>query len=491
MIFSKLTSTPTLRLASQGLAFRLSKRVGNSVRHSSQLASLAESDVVEPTESAPLRAKTSSRVVSDESDSVSGNWFIIEQILMGSLSIHRIETAVNDPVRSIELRRAAMQALNTPVPSTLPVHGSSFDHATFFQSVSGANCESVIGFMPIPVGIVGPLILDGKPIQIPMATTEGALIASANRGARALSMSGGITSVVTRDAMSRAPVVKASSILQAAEIKRWVESDEGLEEMQQIFNTTSRFGRLLKATAAIAGRNVFIRFSCSTGDAMGMNMVTKGINTVIENVVSRFENVEMVTLSGNMCMDKKPSAINWIEGRGKSVSAEAVIPAHIVKDVLKADVHRMVEVNKTKNLIGSALAGSIGGNNAHAANLVAAVFLATGQDAAQVVESATCMTTMDVIEQDGQPALLMTVNMPSIEVGTVGGGTSLGPQSACLEFLGIKGSAENPGDNARTLARVVCAGVMAGELSLLAALSSNHLVSAHMALNRKPAQTQK
>jgi hydroxymethylglutaryl-CoA reductase (NADPH) len=472
-----------------------------------------------PASSSPqLSSKSLPTIPEPTNPDQQGNWFIVEQVLMGTLSPHRLESVVSDPVRSIELRRACMQALNSPVPPALPVHGTSFDSTSFFNNVAGVNCESVIGFMPIPVGVVGPLLLDGRIIHVPMATTEGALIASANRGARALSMSGGVTSVLTRDAMSRAPVIKVASLIQAAELKKFVESPQGLSEMQRIFSTTSRFGRITSITATIAGRNVFVRFCCSTGDAMGMNMVTKGINSVVEELLKMFEGSEMITLSGNLCMDKKPSAINWIEGRGKSVSAEAVIPESIVKEVLKTEIDRIVEVNKTKvcathsalklgvfflvfffarnfltlaiifkqNLIGSSLAGSIGGNNAHAANLVAAIFIATGQDPAQVVESCTCMTTMDKITHNDRPALLMTVNMPSIEVGTVGGGTALGPQSACLEMLGVKGAGVIPGENSQRLARVVCAGVMAGELSLLAALSANHLVSAHMALNRKP-----
>jgi len=481
------TTTPNNPLFQQHTAWKTS-------RSQSQLASLALDP--EPTPPPQMSqqpqqpATTTTDATSTSATDAQGNWFIVEQVLMGSLSLHRIETAEPDPTRSIELRRAAMEAMEVPTPTNLPVHASDFDSSAFYSSVSGANCESVIGFLPVPVGVVGPVLMNGNPIHIPMATTEGALIASANRGARAISKAGGLTAVVTRDAMARAPVLKTTSILQAAELKKWVESEIGLKHMQDVFATTSRFGRIEKVTAAIAGRNVFVRFSCFTGDAMGMNMISKGVNTVIGDMMAQFEGVEMIALSGNMCTDKKPSAINWIEGRGKSVTAEVVLPEPIVKEILKADIDRMVEVNKTKNLIGSCLAGSIGGNNAHAANLVAATFLATGQDIAQVVESSTCMTTMDAITDDnGDKALLMTINMPSIEVGTVGGGTGLTPQASCLDMMGLKGAGANPGDNARQLALVVAAGVMAGELSLMAALSSNHLVSAHMALNRKPAAT--
>merc|ERR1711957_242666 len=187
--------------------------------------------------------------------------------------------------------------------------------------------------------------------------------------------------------------------------------------------------------------------------------------------------------SGNMCTDKKAAAINWIEGRGKSVVVDAIIPKDIVTTILKTNVKRMVEVNTNKNLIGSAMAGVIGGYNAHAANIVTAIFLATGQDPAQNVESSNCMT---ILEENDNGDLWISVTMPSIEVGTVGGGTHLPAQSACLNMMDVKGAnLEEPGANSKKLAKSVAVGVMCGELSLMAALAAGHLVKSHMKLNRK------
>ena len=160
-----------------------------------------------------------------------------------------------------------------------------------------------------------------------------------------------------------------------------------------------------------------------------------------------------------------------------------MLKGDIVRDILKTNVDAMAELNVTKNLVGSAMAGSVGGFNAHASNIVTACFLAAGQDPAQNVESSTCIVLMDKVN-DGKD-LHVSVTMPSLEVGTVGGGTSLAAQAACLEMLGVKGSGANPGDNARQLARIFAATVMAGEISLAAALTSGHLIAAHMALNRK------
>jgi hydroxymethylglutaryl-CoA reductase (NADPH) len=217
---------------------------------------------------------------------------------------------------------------------------------------------------------------------------------------------------------------------------------------------------------------------------MGMNLVSKGSLAVVDFLREKFPTLKLVALSGNMCTDKKAAATNWLEGRGKSVVVEAVIPQKVVVSTLKTTVNAMVSTNLHKNLIGSAMAGTIGGFNAHASNIVTAVFLATGQDPAQNVESSNCITLLEETE-DGD--LWISCTMPSIEVGTVGGGTSLPAQAACLKSIGVQGGGATPGDNARKLATVVAAATMAGELSLLAALAANTLVQAHMKHNRKPA----
>jgi len=198
-----------------------------------------------------------------------------------------------------------------------------------------------------------------------------------------------------------------------------------------------------------------------------------------------FEDMVELGLSGNMCCDKKPAAINWIEGRGCSVVVEATISGAVVQKVLKTTVDAACTLNTAKNLIGSAMAGmASGGFNAHASNIVTAVFLACGQDPAQNVESSNCITLLE--PANGGEDLHISCTMPSIEVGTVGGGTHLGAQKACLQMLNVAGAATDaPGANAKQLSMIVAAAVMAGELSLLSALSAGHLVKAHMQFNRK------
>ncbi|KAG2217475.1 hypothetical protein INT45_010761 [Circinella minor] len=404
---------------------------------------------------------------------------VIALVQAGKMAPYALEKVLGDFERAVSIRRALISRASytqTLENSLLPLENYHYD------KVLGACCENVIGYMPIPLGVAGPMNIDGLDTHIPMATTEGCLVASTARGCKAINAGGGATTIVTADAMTRGPCLNFPNIIRAGECKRWIEQ-EGEKIITEAFNSTSRFARLRKMKVALAGRLVFIRFSTTTGDAMGMNMISKGCEKSLSVLSEYFPDMQIISLSGNYCTDKKPAAINWIEGRGKSVVSEAVIPGPIVEKVLKTTVRAICELNVNKNLIGSAMAGSVGGFNAHAANILTAIYLAAGQDPAQNVESSNCMTLMTAVN-DGQD-LHISCTMPSIEVGTVGGGTTLPPQQAVLDMLGVRGPhPTSPGDNSRRLARIICASVMAGELSLCAALAAGHLVKAHMAHNR-------
>ncbi|XP_013889749.1 3-hydroxy-3-methylglutaryl-coenzyme A reductase [Austrofundulus limnaeus] len=391
---------------------------------------------------------------------------------------YKLEAVLESPERGVAIRRELLSA-KLPVPSALaclPYKGYDY------SKVMGTCCENVIGYMPVPVGVAGPLLLDNHQFYIPLATTEGCLVASTNRGCRALSLSGGCSSRILADRMTRGPVVRLPSACRAAEVKLWLETSEGFDLMKETFDQTSRFARLEKLLVCVAGRNVYIRFQSQTGDAMGMNMLSKGTEQALHRLQQHFPDLEVLSLSGNYCTDKKAATVNWILGRGKSAVCEATIPGRVVREVLKSSPAALVDLNISKNLVGSAMAGSIGGFNAHAANIVAAVFIACGQDPAQTVGSSSCITQMECTGPNGDD-LYISCTMPSIELGTVGGGTNLPPQQACLQMLGVT-SPRQPGENARQLARVLCATVLAGELSLMAALAAGHLVQSHMTHNR-------
>ncbi|KAI3442379.1 Glutamyl-tRNA synthetase [Psidium guajava] len=402
---------------------------------------------------------------------------VIASVVAGKTPSYSLESKLGDCRRAAAVRREALQRTTGKSLAGLPLEG--FD----YESILGQCCEMPVGYVQLPVGIAGPLVLDGREYSVPMATTEGCLVASTNRGCKAIAMCGGASSVVFRDGMTRAPVVRFGSAKRAADLKFYLESPANFEALSSIFNSSSRFARLQSIKCAIAGKNLYLRFSCSTGDAMGMNMVSKGVQNVMDFLQNDYPDMDVIGISGNFCSDKKPAAVNWIEGRGKSVVCEAVIKGDVVRKVLKTSVEALVELNMLKNLTGSAMAGALGGFNAHASNIVSAIFIATGQDPAQNVESSHCITMMEAVN-DGKD-LHVSVTMPSIEVGTVGGGTQLASQSACLNLLGVKGAnREAPGSNSRLLATVVAGSVLAGELSLMSALAAGQLVKSHMKYNR-------
>ncbi|KAK9895236.1 hypothetical protein P389DRAFT_90224 [Cystobasidium minutum MCA 4210] len=411
---------------------------------------------------------------------------VILMVQKGKLAAYALEKLLKDNLRAVKIRRALISRAST----TKVLEHCSLPYLHYdYSKVMGQCCENVIGYTPLPIGVAGPLRIDGHSLPIPMATTEGALIASTSRGCKALNAGGGLSTVVFQDAMTRGPALEFPSAVQSAAAKKWIDSEQGSTIMKAAFNSTSRFARLQSLKCAIAGRVLYVRFATQTGDAMGMNMISKGTERALETMMTdHFPEMKVLALSGNYCTDKKPAAINWIEGRGKSVVAEGIVPGNIVKTILKTTVQELVRVNIAKNLVGSAVAGTMGGNNAHAANILAAIFLATGQDPAQVVESANCMTLMEAVN-DGQD-LLISCTMPSIEVGTIGGGTILPPQNAMLKMLGVDGPhPTSPGENARRLARIICAAVVAGELSLMSSLAEGSLVKSHMALNRSAPAT--
>lgn len=398
---------------------------------------------------------------------------LLEKVKRREVSFHEIDKIL-DANASIELRRTAVSELT----------GTQLNHISNYsidiENVTKRNIENMIGAVQVPLGIAGPLRVNGEYAKgdyyIPLATTEGALVASADRGSSVITASGGANVRIFKDEMTRAPVFRTKDIIGAKRLVEWV--NENFGRLKQKAQETTRFGELLSINAFTAGRNVFLRFSYDTKDAMGMNMVTIATDAAVDLILSE-NDAQLVALSGNMCSDKKPAAINSILGRGKTISADVFIKKEIISEKLKTTPEKMADVNYRKNLLGSALAGSIG-FNAHATNIAAAMFIACGQDAAHVVEASNAITTMELTE-DG---LYCSVTLPSLNVGTVGGGTRIATQQECLNMLGVAGSGEPPGTNSRKLAEIIAAAVLAGEISLVGALAARHLAKAHAALGR-------
>ena len=397
---------------------------------------------------------------------------LAERVRAGELRLYELEDHADAETAAAARRRL----LAAEVGADLETVGEyAFDAAD-----AEPNIENMVGAAQIPMGVVGPLPIDGGAADgehyLPLATTEGALVASVNRGVSTIRNAGGATARVLKNGMTRAPVFRVEDVAEAGEVSAWVR--DHVEELAEAAESTTSHGELQDVTPYVVGDNVFLRFSYDTKDAMGMNMATIATEAACDVVESETP-ADLVALSGNLCSDKKPAAINAVEGRGRTVSADVLIPHEQVEERLDTTTAAIVEANTRKNLVGSAKAGALG-FNAHAANVVAAAFLALGQDAAQVVEGSNTITTVDAREE----GLYASVTLASLEVGTVGGGTSLPTQAEALDVLGYAGGGDPAGSNADALAEVIAAGVLAGELSLLAALSSRHLSSAHAELGR-------
>lgn len=442
---------------------------------------------------------------------------IIDLMISREVSVHRLENILgkSNAKRCVEIRRRYyMRELELLEKSDKPQEHHNHISETKesdkidilktpqslefdYSRVVGACCENVIGCVRLPVGLVGPLVMDKRHIFVPLATTEGCLVASTKRGLSALARGGGVVSRMRKNCMTRAPIVRfvdadlGDALQNVDRAVEWLHDEATKEKMKAAFRSTSKHTKLVDYTVHPYGREIHIRFEAQTGDAMGMNMCSKGAEMAIKEMQRIFPTMNILTLSGNMCTDKKPSPMNWILGRGKSVECNATLTAETIEKVLKVSVDSLYDVWLKKVMIGSAMAGSIGGYNCHAANIVAAIFIATGQDAAQVVSSSNCILQLE--KNSRSNSLEVHCYMPSIECGTVGGGTILEDQSNYLQLMGIRGSTESNAQapdsqdsesNACILARIICATVMAAELSLLASLTEGTLVKSHMTHNR-------
>ena len=344
------------------------------------------------------------------------------------------------------------------------------------------NIENFVGMSSIPTGVIGPLHVIGTSANgdffVPLATTEGALVASYHRGAKATRLCGGITSVCLVEGVQRSPVFKFKDMGDLAVFLLWVLKQNDL--FTRIINETSRFAKLLDTKTNIEGNHLILTFEYSTGDASGQNMVTICTDAICKYIVEHAPVKPIYWfIEGNYSGDKKATALSFTNVRGKKVTAEVELSAEVVNKVLKTTPEAMAEYWQTST-IGVIQTGAIGAQG-HFANGLAALFIATGQDAACVSEAAVGITRMELTKNKG---LYATVTLPNVIVGTVGGGTALPTQRECLELMNCYGP-----NKARKLSEICGAMVLAGELSIAAALSAGHFSSAHKKFGRK--QTEK
>lgn len=327
-----------------------------------------------------------------------------------------------------------------------------------------------------PIKLIGPEV-DGE-IMAPLATYETPLWPSTERGARVATVSGGLRVVIVDERMTRSVLLQAPDAARAAQIASALPARR--DRLSAIVSEGSRYARFADLHTQIVGNLLYIRFELTTGDAAGHNMVTAAADQLIEWLLSEYPDLAYGSISGNYCTDKKASAVNGILGRGKYVIAEGTVPRKLCERYLKTTPEKIADLNLKKNWIGTSLAGGIRSANAHYANMLLAFYLATGQDAANIVEGSQGFTHTEVRDGD----LYFSVTLPNVIVGTVGSGKGLDFVRENLAAMGCLEDRE-PGANARRLAAIAGAVVWCGEISLLAAQTNpGELMKAHLKLER-------
>lgn len=344
---------------------------------------------------------------------------------------------------------------------------------TYTDDPSLVHCENLIGSIALPLGVAGPLHIQGEHLQdtvyLPLATTEGALVASVSRGCKAILASGGVRVQIQEVGATRGPVFRTKGIREGKELMQWIDSH--LTLLKQEARTTSKHLDLIKVHMQMNGTEVYARFDFDTDEAMGMNMATIATDKLVK-IIEKECNVRCIAVAGNYDIDKKPAWLNMISGKGKRGWAEVTVSREIVERILKTTPEKIEEVVYIKCWGGSMMSGSLG-FNAHFANIVAAFYAATGQDLAHVVEGSHGVTSARLLP-DGE--LYFSVMMPALMIGMVGGGTKLKTQREAQSLTNAKTAIE--------LAEVLVGGVLAGELSLIASISAHSLANAHKSLGR-------
>ncbi len=352
--------------------------------------------------------------------------------------------------------------------------GAGLDHVSrysFDPSVLPGNVEHFTGVAQVPIGIAGPLLVDGEHAQgefyVPLATSEGSLVASYNRGMKTLREAGGVKTTILDDAMQRAPAFVFESAREVRAFGEWL--SEHFAEIKEAAETTTRSGRLRGIEQYSASRILFTRFDYLTGDAAGQNLTGKATAAACAWITSNYEGIVNFYLESNFATDKKSSQINVLRTRGKRVVAEATIPAELIEEQMHTSGAELFRARQVSNL-GGFMSG-VNNNGLQSANGIAAVFIATGQDAANVAESSAALGFSELLANGDYYA---SITLPSLIVATYGGGTGLATQRECLELLGCCGTGK-----VRKLAEIVAATVLCGELSLGWAILVAEWVQAH------------
>lgn len=376
----------------------------------------------------------------------------------------------NDYTREMAERRAKFLAERT---------GVALQHVcrpSFEPELLPGNVENFVGVAQVPIGLAGPLRITGEyasgDFYIPLATTEGTLVASYSRGMRVLTECGGVTTTVVKRSMQRAPVFMFGNAREAREFGEWLTEHFG--DAKRAAEATTRSGKLVEIEQYPLANMLYLRFNYTTGDAAGQNMTGKATHAACEWIQQTHPAHPKYLLSGSIDTDKKHSAMNTIRTRGRRVVAEAVIRNDVLERIMRVDTRTLFRLRQVSNA-GSIMAGAVY-NGPHAANAIAAMFIATGQDVANVAESHAGITYAQLLDNGDY---YWSITLPSLIVATYGGGTGLPTQRECLEVLGCYGQGK-----ADKLAEIVAGVVLAGDVSLGSAVIAGDWVTSHEQLGR-------
>ncbi|MFY0594668.1 hydroxymethylglutaryl-CoA reductase [Roseivirga sp.] len=393
------------------------------------------------------------------------------------VNAHKEERAIKIPrIHNADYGKEAIKERQEFVQSFSGSNPKNISNPIEDTTVYQGNIEHLTGFAKIPMGIAGPIKVNGEHAQgeylVPLATTEGTLVASYNKGIKLVNEVGGVNCRVIQDSMQRAPVFIFDTLIKAVDFGKWIKTvSKDLKAQAEIGSNHLKYDSV---EVYQAGNNVFLRFNFFTGDAAGQNMVNKATFQICQWILEVYDGVQHFFLESNMASDKKHSFINSLNSRGKRVIAEVTFPEELLVKNFGVDAHQLQRHLGVANL-GGMMAG-VNNNGLHTANALAAMFIAFGQDVANLAESTAGFLHTEVLA-DG--SLYGTVTLPSLIVGTVGGGTALPTQRDCLEMVGCYGSGK-----AKKLAEIMAGVVLAGEISLGAAISSLDWVAAHEDLGR-------
>jgi hydroxymethylglutaryl-CoA reductase (NADPH) len=507
-ILSKLYNRTSLKNASEGVSFSVKNRLSPAVLRKVARIEIDSSPIeldrvslqLENGESRPVASINSKQPVDFPLGTLLGFRIDMPPLEEGK---HHL-TVVFDSQPFGELKLAVSDALNTGRrdPGTLPRDaaddygeeiiaarqafireqtGASLEHVSRYSidpQATRGNIEHFTGAAQVPLGFAGPLLVHGQHAQgefyVPLACSEGTLVASYNRGMKVLHRSGGVKCAVVGDNMQRAPVFVFEDAASARRFSDWV--GEHRDQIRDAADATDPFVRFDFIDTYLTNHFAFLRFNFKTGDAAGMNMVGKATFAACNWILQHCDAVDIKQfyLEGNFATDKKASMVNIMHTRGKRVTAEAIVKRDVLLEIMDAETEAIYHHYKVAS-IGSMLSGAIN-NGCHSANATTAMFLATGQDVANIAESSAALLYAELTPEKD---LLMSITLPSLIVATCGGGTGLPTQRECLEVLGCYG----PGKVNR-FAEIVGGTVLAGEISLAAAISSLDWVSSHDAYGR-------